>query len=112
MLESGSFSSIGVAEAPQSKLVDEPHTILLMGGFDGFSWLSNLDSYSPSLDLMISLRPMTYVRSYASVTKLYGELYIFGGVDGNSWYNTGISCSVCVCVFFSSYFYFYYNLFL
>ncbi|CBI25412.3 unnamed protein product, partial [Vitis vinifera] len=91
-LESGSVSSIGVVEALEPELLNEPQSslddsILIVGGFDGFSWLSDLDSYSPALDLMKSLRPMTFVRSYASVAKLDGELYIFGGVDGNSWYN-------------------------
>lgn len=103
MLESGSFSSIDVAEELESKLVDEVQSnlddaILIVGGFDGFSWLSSLDSYSPSSDLMKSLRSMTFVRSYASTTTFYGELYIFGGVDGNSWFNTGIDNNVCMLV--------------
>ena len=104
-LESGSVSSIGVVEALEPELLNEPQSslddsILIVGGFDGFSWLSDLDSYSPALDLMKSLRPMTFVRSYASVAKLDGELYIFGGVDGNSWYNIGIGCNVFFFFFF------------
>ncbi|KDO63272.1 hypothetical protein CISIN_1g005735mg [Citrus sinensis] len=32
--------------------------------------------------------PMSSARSYASAAMLNGELYIFGGGDGNSWHNT------------------------
>ncbi|PKI34133.1 hypothetical protein CRG98_045488 [Punica granatum] len=32
--------------------------------------------------------PMNSVRSYASVAKLNEELYVFGGGDGHSWYET------------------------
>lgn len=39
---------------------------------------------------MKSLKPMTFVRSYASQATLNGELYVFGGVDGDMWHDTGI----------------------
>ncbi|KAH7855739.1 hypothetical protein Vadar_028277 [Vaccinium darrowii] len=77
VLELGSPSSIG--------RIDD--SILIVGGFDGCSWLSALDSYSPSKDTMKSLKPMTFVRSYASQATLNGELYVFGGVDGDMWHD-------------------------
>ncbi|XP_057980218.1 uncharacterized protein LOC131166019 isoform X2 [Malania oleifera] len=87
------FSSSVHVEGRECELVVEAsanlhESILIVGGFDGFSWLSDLNSYSPSLDLMKSLRPMNFVRTYASAAKLNGELYIFGGVDGDLWYDT------------------------
>ncbi|KAF7148494.1 hypothetical protein RHSIM_Rhsim03G0148200 [Rhododendron simsii] len=78
VLESRSPFSIG--------RVDD--SILIVGGFDGCSWLSTLDSYSPSEDRMKSLKPMTCVRSYASQATLNGELYVLGGVDGDMWHDT------------------------
>ncbi|KAF8402551.1 hypothetical protein HHK36_010637 [Tetracentron sinense] len=93
MLESTSNHSMEPVDEPtmesnlplDSSLDD---LIYLAGGFDGVSWLSALDSYSPSLDVMKPLRPMSSIRSYASVAKLNGELYIFGGGNGIEWYNT------------------------
>ncbi|KAE9465166.1 hypothetical protein C3L33_02942, partial [Rhododendron williamsianum] len=78
VLESRSPFSIG--------RVDD--SILIVGGFDGCSWLSTLDSYSPSEDTMKSLKPMTCVRSYASQATLNGDLYVLGGVDGDMWHDT------------------------
>ncbi|KAI3458484.1 hypothetical protein Pfo_015147 [Paulownia fortunei] len=63
-------------------------SVLIVGGFDGYSWLPDLSLYSPSQDHVISLCPMTFSRSYASVAKLNGELYIFGGVHDGVWYDT------------------------
>ncbi|OIT07955.1 PREDICTED: kelch-like protein 3 [Nicotiana attenuata] len=63
-------------------------SIFLTGGYDGVSWLSALDSYMPSLDVLKSLKPMNSVRAYASVAKLSGELYVFGGGTGSLWYDT------------------------
>ncbi|XP_058110442.1 uncharacterized protein LOC131253465 isoform X2 [Magnolia sinica] len=68
--------------------LDHEGPIYLLGGYDGISWLSALDSYSPSKDIMTSLRPMSSARSYASAATLNGNLYIFGGGDGRSWYDT------------------------
>ncbi|CAK9136691.1 unnamed protein product [Ilex paraguariensis] len=62
--------------------------ILLVGGYDGVSWLSALDAYSPSKDMIKALKPMGSVRSYASVARLNGELYVFGGGNGSLWYDT------------------------
>lgn len=65
-------------------------SILLVGGFDGSSWLSALDCYRPSLDHTESFSPMSLVRSHASAAKLNGEVYVFGGVYENLWYDEGI----------------------
>ncbi|XP_008799817.2 uncharacterized protein LOC103714378 [Phoenix dactylifera] len=62
--------------------------IYLIGGFNGLSWLSALDSFSPSLDLLTPLKPMNSARSYASAVALDGSIYVFGGGDGHLWYNT------------------------
>ncbi|KAK2981775.1 hypothetical protein RJ640_010292, partial [Escallonia rubra] len=68
--------------------LDLDDSIFLVGGYDGVSHLSTFKSYSPSQDVIKSLRPMNSVRSYTSVAELNGELYIFGGGNGNSWYDT------------------------
>ena len=85
-----------------SKLVDESldkfvkqylgseDVIYLIGGFDGCSWLSALDSFSPSLDIITPLKSMGSARSYASAVALDGNLFVFGGKSGRSWYDTGI----------------------
>lgn len=66
--------------------------IFLTGGYDGVSWLSALDSYFPSFDVVKSLKPMNSVRAYASAAKLNGEFYIFGGGTASLWYDTGTVC--------------------
>ncbi|PHT76317.1 hypothetical protein T459_19839 [Capsicum annuum] len=62
--------------------------IFLTEGYDGVSWLSALDSYLPSFDVLNLLKPMNSVRAYASVAKLSGEFYVFGGGIGSLWYDT------------------------
>ncbi|XP_058207340.1 uncharacterized protein LOC131320613 isoform X1 [Rhododendron vialii] len=86
LLESGLLPQIGHVQEAVIKTIDD--TILLVGGFDGCSWLSALDSYSPSQDTMKSLKPMTFPRLYASAATLDGELYVFGGVDAGTWHDT------------------------
>ncbi|KAJ4978262.1 hypothetical protein NE237_009042 [Protea cynaroides] len=93
---SGSFDerSEGSSDCQSmSELVDEvcsvaDASILVVGGYNGVSWLADLDSYSPSQDVMRSLKPMSSVRSYASAAALSGNFYIFGGGNGSSWYDT------------------------
>ncbi|XP_057965101.1 uncharacterized protein LOC131155742 isoform X2 [Malania oleifera] len=68
--------------------LDVDEFIYLVGGYDGVSWLAALDAYSPSRDVLKSLKSMNYVRSYASVAKLNGEIYVFGGGNGCSWYDS------------------------
>ncbi|CAA6661842.1 unnamed protein product [Spirodela intermedia] len=92
-LESKLGSSMSPAgESSKKSSVDfrltSEELVYIIGGFDGDSWLSALDSYSLSLDLMTSLRPMSSARSYASAAALDGRLYVFGGGDGSLWYNT------------------------
>lgn len=91
LLESGLLPQIGHVQEAVIKTIDD--TILLVGGFDGCSWLSALDSYSPSQDTMKSLKPMTFPRLYASAATLDGELYVFGGVDAGTWHDTGMNCN-------------------
>ncbi|KAK6778551.1 hypothetical protein RDI58_025269 [Solanum bulbocastanum] len=81
-----------------SDLVGYPaESIFLIGGYDGVSWLTALESYSPSNDVVKSLKPMHSVRSYAGVAELYGQLFVFGGGDGGAigdgslWYDTVVS---------------------
>ncbi|GLT66122.1 hypothetical protein SLA2020_385090 [Shorea laevis] len=68
--------------------LDPTTSIFLLGGYDGESCLSTLDSYFPSQDVIKSLKPMNSVRSYASVVQLNGEIFIFGGGNGSEWYDT------------------------
>ncbi|KAK6156079.1 hypothetical protein DH2020_010327 [Rehmannia glutinosa] len=63
-------------------------SVLIVGGSNGNSWLPDLSLYSPLQDSVVSLCPMTFSRSYASVAKLNGELYVFGGVLDGVWYDT------------------------
>ncbi|GAB2270631.1 hypothetical protein Dimus_005512 [Dionaea muscipula] len=90
--ESGIFLSTGSVKGEESEksLIQLEDSILIVGGYNGLSWLSALDSYSPSQDLLKCLQPMPFLRSYASAAKLNSELYVFGGSDGTGtlWYDT------------------------
>lgn len=92
MLESGEFSSVvqlgDEYEWFDKSTPDTDTNILIVGGFDGTSWLADVNSYCPSTDTVASLCPMTTRRSYASAVKLGGELFILGGIDGDVWYDT------------------------
>lgn len=96
ILESISNPSMTVAgdkvliESPESHL-NPDESIFLVGEYDGVSWSSALHSFSPSNDVLRSLRPMSSVRAYASVARLDGELYVLGGATGSMWYDTGIA---------------------
>lgn len=98
MLESGGFSSIvnlrDEYEWFDKSTPDTDKTILIVGGFDGTSWLADLNSYCLSRDTMASLCPMPTQRSYASAVKLGGEIFVLGGFDGDVWYDTGIVCKL------------------
>ncbi|WMV52189.1 hypothetical protein MTR67_045574 [Solanum verrucosum] len=81
-----------------SDLVGYPaESIFLIRGYDGVSWLTALGSYSPSNDVVKSLKPMHSVQSYAGVAELCGQLFVFGGGDGGAigaeslWYDTVVS---------------------
>ncbi|KAL0011391.1 hypothetical protein SO802_006499 [Lithocarpus litseifolius] len=85
-----------------SEVIDELHldhneSVFLAGGYDGISWLSALDSYNPSHDVIKSLKPMSCARSYFSAAELNNDLYVFGGgsgQDGSEWYDTVESYSL------------------
>jgi len=78
-----------MTESYSEVLLDSDDSILLVGGYDGESWLSSLDLYSTSNDIIKSLKPMSSVRSYTSVAKLNDYLYVIGGGAGSLWYDTG-----------------------
>ncbi|TVU17399.1 hypothetical protein EJB05_33434, partial [Eragrostis curvula] len=63
-------------------------SIFLIGGYNGVTWLSSLDSLTPDKDVLVGLTPMVSARSYASAAVLDGHIFAFGGGDGMSWYNT------------------------
>ncbi|KAK4377608.1 hypothetical protein RND71_003904 [Anisodus tanguticus] len=92
VMPESSYPSCQLADETVFEAVDKvqlaPESIFLVGGYDGVSWLSTLESYSPSNDVLKSLKPMNSVRSYASVAKLCGELYVFGGRTGRLWFDT------------------------
>lgn len=90
-MESVSSSDHCAVEDCQSPNITTEESVMIVGGFDGDSWLADLSLYSPHEDHFISLRPMTFKRSYASAAKLNGELYIFGGVFNDVWYDTGMN---------------------
>ncbi|KAL8214788.1 hypothetical protein R6Q57_004237 [Mikania cordata] len=68
--------------------------IFLVGGYDGISWFSSLDSYSPSNNHIKALNPMETARCYAPVSILNGQLYVFGGGTRGVWYDTGSSIGI------------------
>lgn len=70
--------------------------IYLIGGFDGISFLSSLDSFSPSLDILTPLKPMTVGRSYTSTVALDGKIFVLGGSDGACWFDTGARGFLCL----------------
>ncbi|KAG8099760.1 hypothetical protein GUJ93_ZPchr0013g33780 [Zizania palustris] len=65
--------------------------IYLVGGFDGFSFLPSLDSFSPSLDILTPLKPMAVGMSYSSTVALDGKIFVLGGGDGACWFDT-VNC--------------------
>ncbi|KAI7743060.1 hypothetical protein M8C21_007109 [Ambrosia artemisiifolia] len=86
----------GITSANESDLGNSPDInldscddlIFLVGGYDGMSWFSSLDAYSPSNNCIKSLKPMNTARCYAPVSVLNGELYVFGGGTRGVWYDT------------------------
>ncbi|CAD6270306.1 unnamed protein product [Miscanthus lutarioriparius] len=62
--------------------------IYLVGGFDGFSFVPSLDSFSPSLDVVTPLKPMAVGKSYTSTVALEGKIFVLGGGDGVCWFDT------------------------
>ncbi|WCJ27974.1 DCD (Development and Cell Death) domain protein [Euphorbia peplus] len=75
-------------EISDDQVFDPTKSIFLVGGYDGESWLSALDLYSPSRDASKSLKTMSTVRSYTSIVRLNDEFYVLGGGEGNVWYDS------------------------
>ncbi|XP_060182382.1 uncharacterized protein LOC132612054, partial [Lycium barbarum] len=69
-------------------LQDIHDSVVIVGGFDGSSWLPSLDSYFPLHDRVETLRPMAFSRSHASAVKLNGEVFVLGGVHNDVWLDT------------------------
>ncbi|XP_047054911.1 kelch-like protein 22 [Lolium rigidum] len=66
----------------------EGPSIFLIGGHNGYTCLPSLDSFYPTIDRLVPLRPMSSARAYAAVAAFNEHLFVFGGGDGDSWYNT------------------------
>ncbi|KAJ0610773.1 putative DCD domain-containing protein NRP [Helianthus annuus] len=74
-----SSNAFDLDKSPDTNLDGCDDLIFLVGGYDGMSWFSSLDAYSPSNDCIKSRKPMNTARCYAPVSVLNGELYVFGG---------------------------------
>ncbi|XP_023635982.1 kelch-like protein 25 isoform X1 [Capsella rubella] len=77
--------------SPDDSNLDPTEAILLLGGFDKDSetWLSSVQSYFPSRNVVKAHSSMNCIRSNASVAKLDDKIYVFGGDDGGrGWTNT------------------------
>lgn len=83
--------------------LDPKDSLFLLGGFDGKSWLATMDLYCTSQSAIKPCKPMNSVRSYASVVRLNGEIYVFGGGNGYNWYDTGVrsSCAFHLFIFWN-----------
>jgi hypothetical protein len=75
--------------------LDKP-SIFLIGGYNGVSWLSSLDAFSPEKDILVPLAPLSSARSYASVATLEGCIFVCGGGVGDSFGNT-VECYNTMC---------------
>ncbi|XP_008804154.1 uncharacterized protein LOC103717508 [Phoenix dactylifera] len=78
----------GISSNSVKQYLSLEKVIYLIGGFNGISWLSSLDSFSPSRDTLTPLKQMGCARSYASAAALNDNIFVFGGGDGNSWFHT------------------------
>lgn len=88
VLESKLYPSISLSSAA-TPLAEAEQAIYLMGGYNGTTWLSTLDCFSPATDILASLRPMSVKRSYASAVALSNNIFVFGGRDSESCFSTG-----------------------
>ncbi|KAI3987254.1 hypothetical protein MKX01_031738 [Papaver californicum] len=96
-LESHLIVSTASVESPETssadtmnmeELLGDNKLVFLFGGYDGASWLSTVDCYSPLSDTKKPLGRMNLARSYAAAASLCGNIYIIGGGDGTLWFNT------------------------
>ncbi|XP_057524691.1 uncharacterized protein LOC130804316 [Amaranthus tricolor] len=77
-----------VEELQVNNFLDSGHSMLLLGGFNGSSWLQDLDLYIPSEDVIQALEPMKSIRTHTSALKFKDSLYVLGGGYSTSWYDT------------------------
>ena len=76
--------------------------LALIGDLDGKSWLATMDLYCTSQSVIKPCKPMNLVRSYASVVRLNGGIYVFGGGNGYIWYDTSMSsCAFQLVIFWN-----------
>ncbi|XP_059301760.1 uncharacterized protein LOC132053658 isoform X2 [Lycium ferocissimum] len=81
--------SLEEVRLPQGQLLQDIHdSVVIVGGFDGSSWLPSLDSYFPLHDRVETLSPMAFSRSHAMAVKLNGEVFVLGGVHNDVWLDT------------------------
>ncbi|GAB2270721.1 hypothetical protein Dimus_005592 [Dionaea muscipula] len=81
-------ADLTVIQSCNERPSDLDDVIFLVGGYDGDSWLSSLDMYSPSQDVISVRRPMCAIRSHMAVASLSGNLFVIGGGDGSIWCDT------------------------
>ncbi|CAL5406226.1 unnamed protein product [Camellia sinensis] len=96
MLECTSHPSVVCVDEMATESVNDPESdldelIYLVRGYNGVSWLSALDSYSLTTDVIKSIKPMNHGCAYVSIAWLNGELYVFGGGNGSLWVDTVIN---------------------
>ncbi|KAI3519713.1 hypothetical protein L1887_08928 [Cichorium endivia] len=85
VLESGSRSVEVDSNQQQSKSHSQfSNSVFIVGGFDGSSWLSSLESYFPCYDIKVSHNPMNFLKMYATSATMNGELYNFGGIGSHT----------------------------
>ncbi|KAH6798333.1 hypothetical protein C2S51_034817 [Perilla frutescens var. frutescens] len=77
-----------ISEKPLDVQLNINESILIVGGYDGVSWSSALQSFFPPEDILRSLKPMSSARWNAPIVAFNEELYVFGGGSGSKWYNT------------------------
>ncbi|OIW00868.1 hypothetical protein TanjilG_12809 [Lupinus angustifolius] len=76
-----------VTESSSKLQLDPKESLSLIGGSDGESQLASMDLYCPSKNVVKSRTRMSTASLYSSSIQLNGELYAFGGVNGNIWYD-------------------------
>lgn len=74
----------------QYKKKDLEKELCLVGGFNGHSWLTSLELYSPTLNQLETVGPLNCIRSYCALANLNSELFLLGGFSGDMWHNAGI----------------------
>ncbi|KAJ7959583.1 Kelch-like protein [Quillaja saponaria] len=86
MLECSSFTEREVVKEEPD--LNHGGSMVLVGGYDGLSFLSAIDHYTPSQDLIVPLSAMSSMRLNTLAIKLNNEVFVIGGVHENLWYDT------------------------